>query len=39
MEVKAYWVFHMADDKGPDEKVICVPVSDPIWNSFNDYPI
>jgi inorganic pyrophosphatase len=26
----------MADDKGPDEKVICVPVSDPIWNSLND---
>jgi inorganic pyrophosphatase len=25
----------MADDKGPDEKVICVPVSDPIWNSLN----
>jgi inorganic pyrophosphatase len=26
----------MADDKGQDEKVICVPVSDPIWNSLND---
>ena len=26
----------MADDKGPDEKIICVPVSDPIWNSLND---
>jgi inorganic pyrophosphatase len=26
----------MADDKGPDEKVICVPVSDPIWNKLND---
>ena len=22
----------MADEKGPDEKIICVPVSDPIWN-------
>jgi inorganic pyrophosphatase len=33
---KAYWFFHMADDKGQDEKVICVPVSDPIWNSLND---
>ena len=30
MEVKPIGVFHMADDKGPDEKVICVPVSDPI---------
>ena len=36
MEVKPIGVFHMADDKGPDEKVICVPVSDPIWNKLND---
>ncbi|MDX1602984.1 MAG: inorganic diphosphatase [Salinimicrobium sediminis] len=36
MEVKAIGVFHMADEKGPDEKVICVPVSDPIWNRLND---
>ena len=26
----------MADEKGPDEKLICVPVSDPIWNTYND---
>jgi inorganic pyrophosphatase len=36
MEVKPICFFHMADDKGQDEKVICVPVSDPIWNSLND---
>jgi inorganic pyrophosphatase len=36
MEVKPIGVFHMADDKGQDEKIICVPVSDPIWNSLND---
>lgn len=36
IEVKPIGVFHMADDKGPDEKVICVPVSDPIWNQLND---
>ncbi len=36
MEVKPIGVFHMADDKGPDEKIICVPISDPIWNSLND---
>lgn len=36
MEVKPVGVFHMADEKGPDEKVICVPVSDPIWNKHND---
>jgi inorganic pyrophosphatase len=36
VEVKPIGVFHMADEKGPDEKVICVPVSDPIWNNLND---
>ena len=36
VEVKPIGVFHMADEKGPDEKVICVPVSDPIWNTLND---
>ncbi|MCL5245822.1 MULTISPECIES: inorganic diphosphatase [Cellulophaga] len=36
VEVKPIGVFHMADEKGPDEKVICVPVSDPIWNILND---
>ncbi len=36
VEVKPVGVFYMADDKGPDEKVICVPVSDPISNKLND---
>lgn len=36
MQVKPIGVFHMADDKGPDEKVLCVPVSDPIWNKLED---
>jgi inorganic pyrophosphatase len=36
MEVKPIGVFHMADEKGPDEKIICVPVSDPVWNKLND---
>ena len=36
MEVKPIGVFHMADEKGPDEKIICVPVSDPIWSQKND---
>ena len=26
----------MADEKGPDEKVIWVPISDPIANNVND---
>jgi len=33
VEVIPIGVFHMADEKGPDEKLICVPVSDPIWNN------
>jgi inorganic pyrophosphatase len=36
MEVKPIGVFHMADEKGPDEKIICVPVSGLIWNRLND---
>lgn len=36
MEVKPIGVFHMADEKGPDEKIICVPVSDPVWGKRND---
>lgn len=36
MEVKPIGVFHMADEKCPDEKVICVPVSDPVWNKLED---
>jgi hypothetical protein len=33
---KAYWCFFSWQMIGQDEKVICVPVSDPIWNSLND---
>jgi inorganic pyrophosphatase len=36
VEVRPIGVFHMADEKGPDEKIICVPVSDPIWNNKKD---
>lgn len=36
MEVKPIGVFHMADEKGPDEKIVCVPVSDPVWNKLGD---
>ena len=36
MEVTPIGVFHMTDEKGPDEKLICVPVSDPIWNNRLD---
>ena len=36
IEVKPIGVFHMADEKGPDEKIICVPVADPIANRISD---
>ena len=36
VEIKPIGVFHMADEKGPDEKIVCVPVSDPIWSKKND---
>jgi len=36
MEVRPIGVFHMTDEKGPDEKIICVPVHDPIWNKRED---
>jgi inorganic pyrophosphatase len=26
----------MYDEKGPDEKILCVPVSDPKWNYIGD---
>jgi inorganic pyrophosphatase len=29
-------VFHMADEKGPDEKIICVPLRDPAWMRMTD---
>ena len=36
MEVRPIGVFHMTDEKGPDEKIICVPVDDPIYNKRMD---
>lgn len=36
MEVRPIGVFYMSDEKGPDEKLICVPVSDPVWNAKQD---
>lgn len=36
VEVKPVGIFYMSDDKGQDEKILCVPVSDPIMNKLND---
>ena len=32
IEAKPVGLFKMWDEKGPDEKILCVPVQDPIWN-------
>lgn len=34
--VKPIGLFKMFDEKGPDAKILCVPVSDPIWNKINN---
>ena len=36
IRVKPIGVFHMSDEKGPDEKVICVPEGDPTWGRLAD---
>ena len=36
IRVRAVGVFHMADEKGPDEKVICVPLNEPSWSGIAD---
>jgi inorganic pyrophosphatase len=32
IEAKPVGLFKMWDEKGPDEKILCVPVNDPMWN-------
>ena len=36
IRVRPIGVFHMSDEKGPDEKVICVPLRDPTWGRLSD---
>jgi inorganic pyrophosphatase len=36
IRVRPVGVFHMADEKGDDEKVICVPWQDPLWSRISD---
>lgn len=41
IEAKPIGAFKMWDEKGPDEKVLCVPIDDPVWNyieSLDDVP-
>jgi inorganic pyrophosphatase len=34
--VKAVGLFEMSDEKGIDDKIICVPLHDPYWNHYED---
>jgi inorganic pyrophosphatase len=34
IEVKPLALFKMADEKGIDDKILCVPLSDPAWNTL-----
>ena len=36
VRVRPVGVFHMTDEKGPDEKVICVPLRDTAWSRVVD---
>lgn len=36
IEVKPIGIFLMDDDKGRDEKILCVPIADPNYNHLND---
>ena len=41
IEVRPVGLFRMWDEKGPDEKILCVPIADPLWNhikSLADVP-
>jgi inorganic pyrophosphatase len=36
IEVKPIALFKMEDDKGIDDKVLCVPIQDPAWNGLGE---
>ena len=36
IRVRPVGVFHMADERGPDDKLVCVPLRDPVWASVHD---
>ena len=41
IETKPVGLFKMWDEKGPDEKILCVPIADPFWNyieNLSDVP-
>src|SRR3712207_3295639 len=36
IEVRAIGLFRMEDEDGIDDKILCVPLEDPGWNSFEE---
>lgn len=34
--IKPIGMFTMSDEKGPDDKIVCVPVEDPYWNGYEE---
>jgi inorganic pyrophosphatase len=36
IDVKPIALFRMEDDKGVDDKVLCVPLQDPAWNTLDE---
>jgi inorganic pyrophosphatase len=35
IEARPVGLFRMRDEKGPDEKILCVPLYDPLWNHIH----
>jgi len=41
IDVRPVGLFKMRDEKGPDAKILCIPLGDPLWNhiqSLDDVP-
>ena len=36
IEARPVGLFKMTDEKGPDEKILCVPINDPFWNYIHE---
>ena len=36
IEARPVGVFRMMDEKGPDEKILCIPIRDPMWNHISE---
>jgi inorganic pyrophosphatase len=36
IRARSVGMFRMSDEKGPDEKILCVPLKDPMWSQVVD---